>query len=567
MRSPLTALLWEIWRRNRRAVWLVIGIILFAWLFNLVLPDSFRATTAGRARLMAINCLLMAGSFLLVFGMFNYTELNPQKEWTGFPYRLFSLPVSTWRLPALPTLAGVAALEAAYLAWLALVFGHSLKKPEWIAVLLGAYMVFYQTILWSLAGFRILRIVVLGLVGTSFVGVASLPLFAQFIPSLWLSEKILIPLVTLVALAAFVMAWISLARQRCGGGRRRNRLRALIGWVTEVLPERKRGFRSPAAAQFWFEWRRIGILMPALIGALLVLVIGPISWHLRAEPGAALRILAWTLAMPVILAMVAGWGFSRPDFWSRDLALPPFVASRPLATGEMVVAKMKVAALSAATSWLLVLAFLSLWLPLWADLSPLSAIRIGFWMVYGHSMLPQYLIAALGLVAGMFLTWRFLVGELWVGLSGNRAFYLASAAGFWLTLLLGIIGLAILLDDQAVRAWIHEDPNRLLAYLEWSAAFAVIGKFWVAARSWRNISGRRVCQYLLLWSGATLLLIALAILLWAGGALSPALTDFAGLPPMDVYRLRNLLILAALLTVPLARLGFAPAALAQNRHR
>ncbi|HKQ40149.1 MAG TPA: hypothetical protein VJ063_18900, partial [Verrucomicrobiae bacterium] len=381
--------------------WLVMGIFLFAWLFNLVLSDSFRATEAARTRLLTVNCLLMAGSLLFVFGSFNYTEFNPQKEWTGFPYRLFTLPVTTFRLVALPVTLGVGTVELVYVAWLNIVFAHGeLIRPGWFAVLIGAYMVFYQAILWTLAAFRILRTIVLGLIGTIFVAVAFLPFFAQYISSPWFSQKVLIGLLTGMALIVFFVTWWCVARQRCGGGRQNNGLKAFVERMADVLPSRSEGFASPAAAQFWFEWRRSGLLLPFCIAALLLLVIAPLSWFMRNQSDGTLWLLAWTLALPMILAVPVGKGFSKPDFWSGDLSLPAFAAVRPLATGDMVVIKMKVAAWSAIISWLLVLAFLSIWLPLWANMDSLSMIRIGFWMVSGHSVFPQYVIAALSLIAG-----------------------------------------------------------------------------------------------------------------------------------------------------------------------
>ena len=69
MRSSLIALVWEIWRRNRRTAWLVIGIILVGCLVNLALSDSVRATPAGNVQLMAISRLAMAGSLLLIPGI------------------------------------------------------------------------------------------------------------------------------------------------------------------------------------------------------------------------------------------------------------------------------------------------------------------------------------------------------------------------------------------------------------------------------------------------------------------------------------------------------------------
>src|SRR6185436_1576660 len=189
-----------------------------------------------------------------------------------------------------------------------------------------------------------------------------------------------IALLSGLAVVAFAFAWVCIAHQRCGGGQRRSWLRYLIERIADALPGRRKDFRSAASAQLWYEWRRAGLLLPSCIGALLVLIIGPLSWLLRNDAGSAVWILAWTLAMPMILALPLGKGFSKADFWSKDLSLPAFVAVRPLATGELVVTKMKVAALSAGISWLLVLVFLSLWLPLWANLAPLMMVRVGFWM-------------------------------------------------------------------------------------------------------------------------------------------------------------------------------------------
>jgi len=547
----------------------IAAIVLSAWVFNFLFARDFRATVSERHQLLTINCLLTVASLLLVFSVFNYTEFNPQKEWTGFPYRLFALPVTSLTLIAVPMLLGVGSVELVYLVWLKLVFTEGqLVKPEWFAVLLGAYMIFYQTILWTLAGFRILRIIVLGLIGTSFVGVAFLPGFAQYASSPWFSENILIALLGGLSVVAFAAAWVCIVRQRYGGGQRRSWLKYLIERIADALPRRKKSFRSPAAAQLWYEWRRAGMLLPSCIGALLVLVIGPLSWLFRNDAGSTVWILAWTLAMPMILAFPLGKGFSKPDFWSKDLALPGFVAIRPLATGEMIVTKMKVAALSAGISWLLVLTFLSAWLPLWANLAPLMMIRVGFWMAYGHSTWAEYVIAALFIAASAFVTWKLLVVGLWVGLSGRRKFFIASAVVYCLVPLLAFVGLTILLNhDRAIRGWATEDPDRVLWICEWLAAVSVIAKFWLAAYSWRSIAPARIRAYLLLWTCATLLLVTLAILVWAHGLLSLQLMAVMDFLPVDVYRLRNLLVLLALLIIPFARLGFAPAALAKNRHR
>src|SRR5688572_23193758 len=114
-------LIWELWRRNRKAIGAAVGMAVC----GLVLNSLFAAadeTAAVRDRRLTIIVLLMVASVLLVFAVFNYTEFNPQKEWTGFPYRLFALPVSTFVLFSLPLLLGLASVELLFWFWVKFVF-------------------------------------------------------------------------------------------------------------------------------------------------------------------------------------------------------------------------------------------------------------------------------------------------------------------------------------------------------------------------------------------------------------------------------------------------------------
>ena len=555
IRSPITALIWEIRLRNRRWIWSIIGTFLFGWVSNFVLQDTFFSSRAGRNTLSAFNETLTFASLLIVFAIFNYTEYDAQRGWAGFPDRLFTLPVPTLLLVGVPIGLGIFAVELVYVGWVKLVFAHDeVAKPALIALLIGAFMVVYQSTLWILARFGALRMVVLGVVGISFIVVNVLSSFPQDSLSPWLSENILSALTAGAALIAFVAAWIHVARQRSGGTSRRNSVKAIIERITDALPRRTTPFSSPEAAQFWFEWRRSGLLFPLCIAGMLLLVIAPLSWLLRNEADSTLRILTVTLAMPMILGLPFGKGFSKPDFWSTDLSVPAFLAVRPLATGEIIVIKMKVAALSAAVSWVLVLMFLSIWLPLWASLDALIPIRRFLRSLSDNSVSPQYAFGALSILVGMFVTWRFLISGMWIGLSGNRKLFAASAAPYALVPVLGVIGLMVLLRNQSGLVWIADNLDPLLA----SFGVAVIVKFWLWVFSWRDITPERVRQYFVFWSGSTLSVIVLAMMLWR--------TVRSHLPP-DADGFGLLLILIALLIIPLARIGLAPSALVRNRHR
>jgi hypothetical protein len=500
--SPITALIWDIWLRHRKSIWAVIALFFSGWFFNLVIEE----------RVPALNVTLTFASLILVFAIFSYTEFD----------RLFPLPVSTLVLVAVPVANGVSAVALVYLGWVKFFFTpDEVSNPAWTAFLIGAFMVLYQAILWILARFSALRMIVIGIVGMTLNVVSLLPSF----PRSNLSESFLASIVATCAVIAFLTAWIYIGRQRSGGAAGRGWIRLICEHLADRLPRRNKPFRSPAGAQFWFEWRRGGLMLPVFIGGLLVFVIGPLSWYLRNEPGAPLRILVTTLAMPIILALPVGKAFSKPDLWSSDLSVPSFVAVRPLATGELVIVKMKVAALSAAISWLLVFAFLLLG-P--AQRPPGENVR---WV-------------APVVIAGIFLTWRFLVGGLWIGLSGNTTLFTASAVPHAFTPFVGIIGIAVLLRRyEALPGWIDDNLNFLLVLL----TFGIIAKFSLWIVSWRDVAAERVQQYFVFWTGSTLGLMALGVSVWRAG--------------------RLLLVLVAILIVPLARIGFAPSALMKNRHR
>ena len=83
------------------------------------------------------------------------------------------------------------------------------------------------------------------------------------------------------------------------------------------------------------------------------------SWLVRSNSEDSFRLLLAALAAPVVLAVPVGIAFSKPTFWSEDLGVPAFVAVRPLSSEDFVAIKVKVAAASAALTWLVVLVFLT----------------------------------------------------------------------------------------------------------------------------------------------------------------------------------------------------------------
>ena len=546
MRSTIVTLAWDIWLRNRTLVRLAIGIVVFAFLVNLVFPDIRESKPdAG-----LLNFHLAAAAIFLILAIFSYTEFNTQRGTTGFPHRLFVLPVTTFQLVAVPMISGVAVIELVMLAWMAFALPPE-ERSMWIPIQAGVYMVLQQTVLWTLPGLKSLRLLVIGLMGVFMIMFRILP-FVRRLPDISVMS-----LLGGVALTAFLISWMYVARERSGAGWAGGSVQNLAASVSEWIPARRdKVFRSPQSALFWFEWRRSGSVLPILVGALLVLVIGPLSWFLRGDGESTQSLLLAVVVMPMMLALPVGKAFSKTDFWSRELSIPGFIAVRPLASVDMVTVKMKLAGVSTAISWLLVLAFLSLWLPLWANIDSLATVRGILWMIYGHRLYPQNAIAALLVIACILLTWRFLVGGLWLGLSGNSRVFAFSSVPY--VLVPFFVLPAVLIAEQPIFGWIQDNTGRWLPIVVWIAAAAVVIKFWLAAFTWRKINAKYLRQYLPVWLGGSACLAALSFLL------GDLLGDFV---PADTFRLRSLLILIALQIIPLARIGLAPSFLDKNRHR
>ena len=545
MRSPAVPLLWEIWRRGQASVAAIAGASGLSWLIDF----AERGNPPDRTPSLH-NELLGLLSFVILLAMFSYIESTGDRGMGRFPRRLFTLPVSTLQLVAVPVIAGIISIELVYLLWMGRLSGREATNQVFVGVLLGAFMVFYQAVLWTLERLGPLRLVVLGGVGITFFWIGFLPSMGGSGASVWRTEPVLGGVTAGLAIVQFLLVWRYVGRLRSGAESGGWSLGRVIGRLAEALPRRRGRFRSAEAAHFWFEWRCSGAGFPALVGGALVLLLGPASVLIRNDPTSTVRILLGALALPVVVAIPAGLAFSKPMFWSEEMSLPSFAAVRPLTDAELIAIKIKVAAVATVIAWLLVLGFLSAWLLLWANqasvdllIAQLRAIDEDWW--FG--------IAALVVSSAMFVSWRFLVAGLWAGMAGSRALFMGSLAPIGVV----IIGSAIF-DLGELPGWIGDDLRRL-APLLWAGALAVVTKLCLAARGFHLTAPRWARAYVAVWLAGVACLIVLGAV-----AMRNAGRD---LPDGDVHRLWAAFILLAVLLMPMARVAWAPWFLGRNRHR
>ena len=173
MRTAAQALAWEFWSTNRRGwLLLVAAIPAFGVLYRLVAYSGRQSEDMKFFGILPmVLSLILAGAFC------NFTDQVRREGVAGFPRHLFILPVSTFHLVTCAILCGVVSVVGIYIAWATLVLRplDVVLWVRWPATLLAACVVFFQTIVWCLSGFRIARIVSLSLVATTLMGISCLP--------------------------------------------------------------------------------------------------------------------------------------------------------------------------------------------------------------------------------------------------------------------------------------------------------------------------------------------------------------------------------------------------------
>src|SRR5438094_920802 len=185
-----------------------------------------------------------------------------------------------------------------------------------------------------------------------------------------------------------------------------------------VLTRRRDHFPSPAGAQAWFEWRRHGRSLPAVVGLLLPFELA-LLWLAKDAPAFVFEILFLALITPPFMAACTAWTVSQPNPQGRDsYGVPPFIATRPLTSAELIAAKLKIAMWSTLAPWPLVLVAM-----------PLSLEWSGTWSMVTERArrmndaigTPRAAIVVLLILAGFIVaTWKQLVQSLHIGLTGRE---------------------------------------------------------------------------------------------------------------------------------------------------
>ena len=287
----------------------------------------------------------MGASFFVTFAVFSFASSSAQ---ISFPARTFTLPVRTGLLVNCPLFFGALAITIFHLAWTYMFllpagahYPPGLFTMYWVAALMT-----FQAMIWCLADFPKSLVVVLVSAMVLFVRLALVLVEENDAGRAVICLSVILPVAYLCARLGISQQRhgpAAVSRRRAGEGRPNLRQRS--------APQKalRRRCSSPALD----EARRNAVapLISLGIGAGLVWA-GFVRFGSQDRLGFIAIALFRTFTIFLTLwAFTSGLLLAR-DAVSRSLALSSFIATRPISTGELAFAKVKLAGLLTLAGWL-----------------------------------------------------------------------------------------------------------------------------------------------------------------------------------------------------------------------
>ena len=545
-------MLWEIWARNKlnflwQAVTFAAGLCLVGCNQHAASPDVTEDWGVA-----AFSCFLLAYLHLLI--CCGYFEVDARTMQLSFPRLLLLRPVGTVRLALMPMIFGGMITLFSFLIWTELVLRHwvsfTCSDLVWVCALLLSFFWWIQALAW---GFpfpkgRLFLLIVIAIVHFLVWRLA------QARADAW--SRWHWPILFVLLLSAVLAAWLGLKLMRLG------QWECLFFGTRPTSAKahgRRHQFRSALAAQFWLEWRRQGLLLPAISAGVASLFVA-VAFLFRKISGTAGQsgdpemvtclvtfFILPTLALPLIIsALLAPW-MSWFDRFHTTGGLPVYIAVRPMSNGALVLAKLAMALATSVLTWLVTAAAcLCLIFPERAALFSRAGLVTPFGTVgFMTGCAPVLLLLVIW-------TWKNLLGGIGASLAGR--IWISVVFSLW-TLYVLNLGPFLLVNAARSHAYfgtslLHELTTILIACLSVKLVVA-IGAFVLGLR--RNaITAHGVAWTIGGWLVCGLFLAGLA------GQVCKEIHK----PDVWIWA-----VLGGFLVLPLADLAIAPLALAWNRHR
>jgi hypothetical protein len=540
MRSIAQATIWEY---TRRARFTFVATLLAALLLPTIAYSYVMTGIDVGERMLASWEFAFT---LLAVVAFNLAVLSMQGTMPAVglgegPWRLYTLPVSTWRLALDQMVCGMAMITLLYLATaipINLVFDARwpLAGPAAFAAMSYACL---QATAWLTLRWGLLKLVaamppslLLFCWYKGHFGELTADIEHSFTP-LRPIEVIAMLLITLLAVGVGITA---VARDRRGDLQGWLAARDWLNRISGNRPGRQFQFAGYGRAQMWCEWREKGWLIPAGFIAVLVILA---AFHLfisRSLVDTLRELPAGIFTAAIGVSLVAALTMGHLDLPRGRLECSTFLGTRPISDAALAAATLKTTLAGLSLVWVLwPLALAAAWLLL--RTLAVDIVVSDFRHNIGRdarNALAVYVLTGL-------CSWIAPAVLVPIGLTGRKPLLMGA---------LCCLPAAILVWTMMVQVWL---PPPIAGMMRTASVYVISAAmiagtavaFWRSSRAAKNLVSLPMAMTL--W----LALCALAAgCLWDVGAFWGMLTLFAGL--------------SALAVSPLAT---APLAVAWNRHR
>jgi hypothetical protein len=201
----------------------------------------------------------------------------------------------------------------------------------------------------------------------------------------------------------FVGSVIGVARLRRGDRVPALGIAAWLFGIIDRAPRDSRGFQSPESAQAWFEWRRKGWVMPAIV--MFGMTCALCGWLIGSRESQELfdGFIAGGFMLS-LMGMLGGlvFGIAGPN--DAVLQIGQFLATRPIPSERMARTVLKSLARSVMTAWLIwLVAFVITFAILRSNgFEPKDTLRQHAWWYFPATLIGPWIVASLGASLGLF---------------------------------------------------------------------------------------------------------------------------------------------------------------------
>ena len=357
MISSIKALSWEVVKKNQISLLIILVLFPATWMVIKTIMMSMPAYADLHYNRFGNMLLLNATLYLCI--ILSYVNPSAHGVSGGFPQHIFRLPLTTRFIALVPILLSSVIVSIFVLCWIYFIAGYSytISQQVIIAAAVSTLLIWFQAIIWGFVNAAAQKSMILLIVLISLGVILQSILIEPIELSLIGYSMGLIALVFMMA-SGYVVAYFAVSRARYSQPDLHIPVADFFIFLLSKIYLNKtiNTFKSPIEAQDWYEWKRHGWLMPAiilLISAPFVLVAS------TNKPNVEFVFIFFSIGPAYLTALMGGeYASSGSTAGKRDIT--SFIGTRPLSNFELAMSKLRLVGKSLSLSIVIIIVTLTM---------------------------------------------------------------------------------------------------------------------------------------------------------------------------------------------------------------